>query len=231
MTDASGERQMAIVVAKAPRPGEVKTRLAARLGPVRAARLYECFLRDTFALVDAARAVCPSLESALCFSPKDGEREFDPVATDVALRFPQRGVDLGERLTNCFADAFALGAGAVVALGADSPNLPADYVRRALGALTGPDRVVLGPCEDGGYYLVGMSRLHPAIFDRIPWSTDGVLEASLGAAEDAGLVAELLPYWYDVDTPDDLDRLRRDLARDPSAASATRDYLDGSHAR
>lgn len=230
MTQRIRERQLAVVVAKAPRPGEVKTRLAARFGSERAAGLYACFLRDTLAAVEAARAASWSLRSALCYSPKDGERDFDSVAADVGFRFPQRGVHLGERLTNCFADAFSLGADAVVALGADTPNLPPDYIRQAFGLLTDPGRVVYGPCADGGYYLVGMRRLHKAIFEAVPWSTTEVLAASLSAAETAGLRCELLPWWYDVDTPDDLDRLRADLARDPKTAGATWDFLARTHA-
>ena len=122
----------------------------------------------------------------------------------------QEGDDLGERLSRCFQNAFAEGAERLVVLGSDSPTLPLALPDRAFAALA-TTAVVLGPAQDGGYYLVGASRLVPEMFRGIAWGGPQVLAQSLSALAHAGLTPELLPTWYDVDTMADVEALEREI--------------------
>jgi rSAM/selenodomain-associated transferase 1 len=194
------------VMAKAPRAGLVKTRLCPPLDPAEAAELYRCFLLDRVAQVSALDDVTP----VLAYAPPDAREELAALAPGVAL-LPQRGPDLGERLTHVFADL--LGEhGAAIATDSDTPTLPRRCLDGAVRALTdGGADVALGPTEDGGYYLIGLRRPTPSLFQGIRWSTPEVLDATMDRARQLGLRVELLPRWFDVDTPADLERLRATL--------------------
>jgi rSAM/selenodomain-associated transferase 1 len=205
-----------VVMAKAPRVGTVKTRLHAALGAERATALYRCFIRDTFALADRVRTGRPDLTTIVCFAPEGDEVALRGLVPERIRQLVQRGADLGERLANCFCDVLSSAADRVVVVGADSPTLPHAYVAQAFEALAAGADVVVGPTLDGGYYLVGARALHEALFRDVPWSTAGVLAATLANAAEAGLSVAVLPTWYDVDEPSDLDRLRADLASCPS---------------
>ena len=113
-------------------------------------------------------------------------------------------------MANVSHELFAKGAVKVVLLDSDTPNLPVDHIREGLSRLNEVD-VVLGPCEDGGYYLIGMKAFIPEIFSGIPWSTALVTEFTLKKVHELGLTVSMLPVWYDVDTEKDLRRLMRDL--------------------
>jgi rSAM/selenodomain-associated transferase 1 len=212
------------IMAKAPREGQVKTRLRGALGSRRATALYACMLADTFGLAARARSERGGLRVALCYAPEDAAAELAAMGLGYDRAFAQRGADLGARLANCFRDALGAGAEAVVVAGADSPTLPVERVAEAFDALAGGADVVLGPTEDGGYYLVGARRLHEPLFRDVAWSTDRVLAVTLERARSHGLGVRLLEPWYDVDEPADLDRLRRDAA----PGSACRAFLDES---
>jgi rSAM/selenodomain-associated transferase 1 len=216
-------REALAVMAKAPSVGSVKTRLFGALGPERATALYACFLRDTFEIVEAACAKRGSIVPVLCYAGDEGG--FDGVGLRVETRLAQRGEGLGGRLTNCFADLFAAGYGAVAVMGADSPTLPTDVLVEAFEAIESERRLALGPTEDGGYYLMGARRLEPSLFQGIAWSTERVLRDTMRAATEAGFEIRLLPEWYDVDTPDELERLAGDLRRASAAAPFTRRFL------
>lgn len=217
-------REALVVMAKAPRVGHVKTRLAGALGAERATALYECLLRDTFAMVATVCAARSGLSAVLCFTPDDAATAFDGlVAPDVA-RLAQRGDGLGERLVSAFRDVLARGAESVVVIGADSPTLPASTVGDAFDALAEGVDVALGPTVDGGYYVIGARRVHETLFDDIPWSTDRVWAATLDRARQASLDVRVLHVWYDVDEPADLDRLRADLMR-ADGCDATRTFF------
>jgi rSAM/selenodomain-associated transferase 1 len=195
------------IMAKAPVPGQVKTRLCPPLAPAEAAELARCFLLDRLALVsrlDGAAAV-------LAHAPADAGRAFEALDPGIA-RLPQRGAGLSERLTAVFGDLLGAGHAAVIAVDTDSPTLPREHLQRAVDALrtAGPD-VVIGPSADGGYCLIGARAVHSTLFDGIPWSTPAVLAATLSRARAAGLRVECLPEGFDVDTPADLDRLRATL--------------------
>ena len=218
-------KEALVVMAKAPRAGEVKTRLSGALGPEEARGLYVAFLSDTFALMEDVRDEREDLALGLCYTPEGEEEAFEEVEREGSLMIPQRGQDLGERLTNCFADLFALGFESVVVIGADGPTLPGEYVFDAFECFEADEDVVVGPAEDGGYYLVGMRKLHKRIFEDVPWGGAGVLDATMDRAREAGLNLVLLPEWRDVDTPEDFERLKRELAENRDGAKFTRKFL------
>lgn len=222
MGGTSARRTAVVLVAKAPRPGEVKTRLCPPLAPTEAAALQRCFFLDTVHLMRTLRG--PTLAAA--YAPSKGRPFFEDACRGFVL-VPQRGAGLGARLASAFGQLFVRGFGAVVAIGADTPTLPASFLRSAIELIADPRcDLVLGPSEDGGYYLIGLRALHRPLFERIPWSTDGVLAATLRRAESAGLTAARLPPWHDVDTPDDLRRLEASLAGvEGPCAPRTRRFL------
>ena len=215
-------------MAKAPRGGKVKTRLIGALSPEEARRLYVAFLSDTFALMEDIKEEREGLTLALCYAPEGEEEAFEEVEREGSLMIPQRGENLGERLTNCFADLFALGFESVAVIGADSPTLPGECVFDAFECFETDDDVVVGQADDGGYYLVGMRKLHGRIFEDIPWGAGGVMEATMDRAREAELNLVLLPEWYDVDTPEDFERLKRELKENKGAAKFTRRFLKES---
>jgi uncharacterized protein len=191
-----------IVFAKQPVPGRVKTRLARTLGERAAAELGEAFLRDTLRHCAAVRGA----RRVLCFEPAsalDWFAALDPGASCSA----QCEGDLGARLEEAFERAFAEGAPAVVALGSDAPHLHSACYEDAL-ARAAPGRVVLGPSADGGYTLIGLAAPTPGLFADIPWSTPGVLAATVQRSRALGLEVELLAEGFDVDEAADLRRLR-----------------------
>lgn len=218
-------KEALVVMAKAPREGEIKTRLLGALSPEEARRLYVAFLSDTFALMEDVMEEREELSLALCYTPEGEEEAFEEVEREGCLMIPQRGETLGERLTNCFADLFALGFESVVVIGADSPTLPGEYVFDAFDCFETDDDVVIGPTQDGGYYLVGMRKLHRRIFEDIPWGAAGALDATMERAREAGLNLVLLPEWRDVDTPEDFERLKRELEENRDFAKFTRKFL------
>jgi rSAM/selenodomain-associated transferase 1 len=196
-----------LVVAKQPAAGQTKTRLCPPLAADTAAALYECFLRDT---LDVMRQV-PGVERGIVYLPDDAAGYFHIIAPDMALT-PQRGADLGERLDHLLSNALAGGAAQAVVMDSDSPTLPAAYVAEAFGRLDGDADVVLGPCDDGGYYLIGLKRPQPRLLREVQMSMPFVVRDTLALAEALGLKVALLPAWYDVDTAAELERLRAELA-------------------
>jgi uncharacterized protein len=222
-------KEVLVLMAKAPREGEVKTRLIGALSPAEATELYINFLRDTFALMEEVQDERETLALALCYTPEGEEEAFEIVEREGSLMLAQRGEDLGERLSNCSMDFFDLGFDSVVVIGADSPTLPADYLFEAFERLADGDDVVIGPAEDDGYYLVGMRKFSREIFEGIPWGTGGVLSATTERVRDAGLRLNLLPAWYDVDTPAELARLKEELKSGKVTAKFTNKLLAKYH--
>ncbi len=220
MTHDLISRRALLVIAKRPAPGHTKTRLSPPLLPEQASDLYECFLRDT---LDVARAV-PAVSRLVHYAPDAAADYFEQLAPDFGRR-PQVGDSLGPRLdevlTHCLEDGYQR----AVIMDSDSPTLPPAYVERAFAGLDAAD-VVLGPCEDGGYYLIGLKRPQPRLLREVPMSTPYVLRDTLALARQAGLRVALLPVWYDVDTSQELERLRADLSVEANrAAPHTRAYL------
>ena len=220
-----------VLFMKAPRPGSVKTRLTPRVTMDEAAELYRAFIVDTLHL--AQRTAVASLFVA--WTPDDGRAELGsalgcPGDPDVNwLR--QRGSHLGERLSNAFADIRQDGWEKTVILGGDSPLLPLAFVEEAFEALDRHD-VVLGPADDGGYYLIGLGGpgrrrktddRYDRLFESIHWGTGRVLRQTRAAIRTCGFSCHELPAWHDVDRPADLDRLAREIR----ALRAGGDHLTG----
>ncbi|MFN8483820.1 MAG: TIGR04282 family arsenosugar biosynthesis glycosyltransferase [Anaerolineae bacterium] len=215
-------RRALIVVAKRPVNGQTKTRLTPPFTPHQATALYECLLRDTLELMTQVEGVQP----ILAYAPEDAAPYFRSICPAAFELCPQCGADLGARLHNALTHALAQGYRQAVIMDSDSPTLPPAYLRQAFAHLdeAGTD-VVLGPCDDGGYYLIGLKEPCAALFD-ITMSTPTVLQQTLAAADAASRRAALLPTWYDVDTVEEVERLRAELAADPAAfAPRTRAML------
>lgn len=212
---AGAERAVGLaIMAKAPRVGAVKTRLCPPLGAPEAAELARCFLLDT---VDRVRVVAGA-RPIMAYAPVEAQGQFEEAAPGFAL-IPQRGGDLGERQLHLIEDVLALGLQAVLVIGTDSPTLPRECLDEAVSLVMAPDvDVVLGPTEDGGYYLIGMRTPCPALFEHMPWSTPTVLGRMLDRAQRSGLRVACLPKWFDVDTGADLERLRVELEAAPGAS-------------
>jgi rSAM/selenodomain-associated transferase 2/rSAM/selenodomain-associated transferase 1 len=212
------------IMAKQPLPGKVKTRLSPPLTLEEAARLSHCFLLDTVERIQRL----PGVARYLAFAPPDARDFFRGLAGEGFVLLPQVGADLGERLAHLSEDLFAARCSAAVIIGADSPTLPEAILCEALDVLTqGRIDIVLGPADDGGYYLIGQRSPNPSLFQGIAWSTDAVLSQTLERAVVAGLRTHLLPAWSDVDTPGDLGRLGQELADDRIPAPHTQGYLRG----
>jgi len=220
---SSPSKKVAVaIMAKAPRPGTVKTRLCPPLLAPEAAALYRCFLLDKIAAVGALVNAQP----VIAYTPDEARAEFDGLAPGFSLG-AQHGSDLGARLHATLACLLAAGHAGAIAVDSDTPNLPSDFLQQAVHSLSGPGPdVILGPTEDGGYYLIGVRLAHRELFDAVPWSTSDVLAVTLRRAAAAGLRAVCLPSWFDVDTPDDLERLRAILDADnTTTACQTRRFL------
>jgi rSAM/selenodomain-associated transferase 1 len=197
-----------IVMAKEPSPGGTKTRLSPPLTAEQAADLYRCFLLDT---LDLMRQVA-SAQPVIAYAPPEAELAFRDLAAPGFELIPQAGPDLGERLDRVVADCLDRGFRQVVIVASDSPTIPLAILEQAFVELDDPAMdVVLGPCDDGGYYLIGLKQRCPALFRGIVMSTATVLEETLARAGEQGLHVACLPPWYDVDTSEDLARLKQEL--------------------
>jgi rSAM/selenodomain-associated transferase 1 len=213
-----------IVMAKAPVAGRTKTRLSPPLSGQEAADLYRCLLLDTMELMArAARAT--GVQPVVSYHPPAALPTFARLAPPGFSFIAQVGADLGERLHNTLSECLRGGYRRVVVMDSDSPTLPVAYLENAFAALDGAD-VVLGPCEDGGYYLIGLKAPCAALFRGIVMSTATVLEETLQRAREQGLRAVCLPTWYDVDNFQALARFAADLAaQSDHQAPHTRAFL------
>lgn len=192
------------VMAKTPQRGAVKTRLVPPLDLGEAALLNTCFLRDVTDCI--ATVLSEKIHGYVAYTPVGHESAFDGLLPARFRLLPQRGADLGERLLHVTEDFLAAGYEAICLVNSDSPTLPSELLRRAIGALTSEgDRVVLGKAIDGGYYIIGVRKVHPRLFEDITWSSTAVFDQTMERARELGLDVEGLPAWYDVD---DLESLR-----------------------
>jgi rSAM/selenodomain-associated transferase 1 len=201
------------VMIKAPRPRFSKTRLCPPLQPEEAAQLSRLFLKDTaenIALVCRADA---RTAGVAIYTPIGSEAEFVGAVPDNFYFIPQRGAGFGERLLNALEDLFAVGFSSVALIDSDSPSLPTAFYQKLVEQLSGADdkQVVIGPTEDGGYYLIGVTKPHDALFTNINWSTEEVFGQTVQKAAAHGLRINALPEWYDVDDAVSLGRLTQEL--------------------
>jgi rSAM/selenodomain-associated transferase 1 len=219
-------KRVLITVVKRPEAGVTKTRLCPPFSPQQAADFYYCLMRDTLALM----ACVPDVEPMLAYTPADAEGYFRNLVSDSFELIPQQGQDLGERLDNVLTTCLQRGYCQAVVMDSDSPTLPITYLKQAFRELDDPTvDVVLGPCDDGGYYLIGLKSPCSALFRGIVMSTSTVRAQTLERARRQGLRVACLPRWYDVDTPEDLERLIDELCSRPDhSAQHTTDFLSNT---
>jgi rSAM/selenodomain-associated transferase 1 len=219
---------------KAPRSGEVKTRLVPPLGADEASRLSACFIRDSLANLLAAAESAPA-DCYAAYSPAGSEELFRDLLPPQVRLLPPRSVGLANSLPDAIEDLIASGHEGACLLNADSPTLPTALLVEAVRSLRAPgDRVVLGPATDGGYYLIGLKHPHRPLFRDIDWSTERVYRQTAERAAGIGLEVVTLPAWYDVDDAVSLDWLCQELfegkrppqcIRDGYVPAQTREFL------
>jgi uncharacterized protein len=212
-------RRALIVVGKAPLAGSTKTRLVPPLSPEAAADLYRGFLLDTLEM-----ATSLTWERTSLVHPRgDGAQLAQLVGTSTVQLLEQRGEGLASALISAFEHHFAIGCDLAVLVGSDNPTLPSAPVHEACHALQHGADLTVGATADGGYYLIGMRQLQVGVFEGIEWSTPRVFAQTLSRAKALGLVVHRVAEWYDVDEPEDLERLSADLSSGPpSLAPRTR---------
>lgn len=186
-------------------PGAVKTRLAKTVGDSAAARIYHASLQLTLQRFESVAD-----RRVIGFTPANACASFESLRAGQWCLRPQVGDDLGARMSHFFDAAFKEDAGRVVLIGSDSPTLPLAYVEQAFQRLTDAP-VVLGPAEDGGYYLIGLAQPMRALFTEIEWSTSHVYEQTLERLQRLSVPHFALPQWHDFDDEADLRRLAEEL--------------------
>ena len=210
-----------IVVAKKPEPGSTKTRLCPPFTPEAAAEFYGCLMRDTLALAVKLQGI----DLTLAFTPASAIDYFQNFVPDGFRLIPQEGIHLGERLSNALRYHLEQGYHKAVIMNSDGPTLPLAYLQEAFTGLDHAD-VTLGMGHDGGYYLIGLKRMYPELFQNIAWSTEEVIPQTLEICRRLNLKVHPLPVWYDVDVEADLKRLRHDLVKNPASARHTNAFLN-----
>ncbi len=194
-----------IVFFKVPQPGKVKTRLLSVLSVEDATQLYMCFVQDTF------EKVCNRNFEVLGFvsGAIDKDSELARFLRERHIEVLQQvGADLGERMSNAFRFCFEQGFKQICIIGTDSPDLPLAHIERAFDVLqTDAPTIAIAGADDGGYVLLGMNRYFPETFENVPYSTRETYTATLAQLSRTAAQVLELEKWYDVDTPDDLNRL------------------------
>lgn len=214
-----------VIFAKAPIPGQVKTRLCPPLTPDEAATLHGSFVLDTLERTKTAitKFHLPAVRLLAC-APSSAHVFFKIMAERHGVRLlDQEGGDLGARMHAAFAHCFAQGFRRVVLVGTDVPSLPLAHYRQACESLAAHD-LVLGPAQDGGYYLMGLGRPAEELFRNVPWSSDQVLAMTRDRAAEAQMRTILLPPWRDVDTIEDLLALIEDSAHESQRPQTDRNF-------
>jgi rSAM/selenodomain-associated transferase 1 len=216
------------IMTKAPRAGQVKTRLTPPLNREEAAALNICFLRDVSAAISR---VGGNARGIGCFTPVGNEEMYRNIFPADFHLLAQRDGDLSKRLVGATEDLFTNGFASVCLINSDSPTAPTSVFAEAARWLSSSRQdVVIGPSDDGGYYLIGMRKPQPRLFEAIDWSTDRVCAQTRERASEIGLNVRLLPVCYDVDERRTLHRLCSELLGSdapgaPDIAPATRQFL------
>ncbi len=211
--------RMLVIMAKAPRPGMVKTRLAQSLPVEAVTELYRCLLDDTLALAHSLGSVEVAI---MC--PASDVKELVQLAGGTTAVVSQQGEGLAAALTSVFAQFAAPGRQRVIAFNSDSPHLPVSVLASAFEMLTAHD-VIVGPTHDGGYYLVGAKAAHAALFRGDGMGTYSALDALLANARRLQLSVGFTPPFYDIDLEDDLTHLAAELRLAPARAPRTALWL------
>lgn len=210
-------RPVIVLFAKAPLAGCVKTRLCPPLPPALAARLHDAFVGDTL----------ESLHFLENFADVELHTDIPTDAwADIALpRKLQHEGDLGLKMFQALDAALKAGRERVMIVGSDSPTLPVSHLESLLRA---PEDVALGPTLDGGFYAIACTRVHPRMFDGVRWSATDTLDRTVRAVRACGLTVAQGAAWYDVDTPEDLERLASDPRLSPRTAAVLEACKNGS---
>jgi rSAM/selenodomain-associated transferase 1 len=219
MTSSTNHHCTLVIMAKAPKPGVVKTRLAQSLPPAAVVELYRSLLDDTIALATSLDEVHVAI---VC--PASDVDDLSCALGDAIPIVPQSGDGLAAGLTSVFAHFGAAGRRRIVAFNSDSPHLPASVLRSAFQTLAQSD-VVVGPTHDGGYYLVGAKASHPGLFANDGLGTTNAFEALLTRVSALHLSVGLTDPFYDIDVAADLGRLAAELERAPGRAPKTARWL------
>jgi rSAM/selenodomain-associated transferase 1 len=216
---SSGSDRVLVIMAKAPRLGAVKTRLAPSLSPPAVTAFYGCLLNDTLAL---ARSLSDVEVAIMC--PDSDVNELAQLAGKAASVVAQKGEGLAAGLTSVFAHFADDHQRRVIAFNSDSPHLPRSVLEGAFEMLAAHD-VVVGPTHDGGYYLVGAKASHPTLFGGDGMGTSSALERLLSRVRDLELCLGFADAFYDIDVADDLTRLAAELRLAPARAPRTAAWL------
>src|SRR5579864_4809225 len=219
LVHSSGNDRVLVIMAKALRPGTVKTRLAASLSPEAVTDFYCCLLDDTLAL---ARSLSDVEVAIMC--PDSDVNELVQLAGDGTTVVGQKGEGLAAGLTSVFEHFADSHQRRVIAFNSDSPHLPCSVLEDAFETLAAHD-VVVGPTHDGGYYLVGAKASHPTLFANDGMGTSSALDRLLSRARALGLSVASAPPFYDIDVADDLTRLAEELRLAPARAPRTAAWL------
>jgi rSAM/selenodomain-associated transferase 1 len=229
----TGKCAMGIMM-KTPRNGFSKTRLCPPLSSEEAASISRCFLKDTSAAIETLSREDPFVVAVAIYTPVGSEDTLGELLPPGFNIIAQREGGFGARLLGATEDLFSVGFSAVCLIGSDSPTLPFQCLRDVATFLKeSKDQMVIGPCSDGGYYLLGLRRAHARLFENITWNTDRVCGETVERAKEIGLPAITLPAWYDVDDQLSLNRLLSELfperaneaVSQGSSARCTREFL------
>ncbi len=216
---SSGSDRVLVIMAKAPRPGAVKTRLIPRLSATDVTDFYGCLLEDTLTL---ARSLSDVEVAIMC--PESDVEELERLAGNGASVVAQKGEGLAEGLTSVFAHFAESRHRPTIAFNSDSPHLPRFVLEDAFETLDTHD-VVVGPTHDGGYYLVGAKAFHPTLFASDGMGTSSALERLMSRARELELSVVSAAAFYDIDVVDDLTRLAEELRENPARAPRTAEWL------
>jgi rSAM/selenodomain-associated transferase 1 len=219
MECSSDTDRVLVIMAKAPRPGSVKTRLISKLSPEAVTAFYGCLLDDTLSL---ARSLGDVEVAIMC--PESDVNELAVLAGKDVIVVAQKGAGLAAGLTSVFARFAEDHPRRTIAFNSDSPHLPRSVLEDAFETLAAHDLVV-GPTDDGGYYLVGAGASHPTLFANDGMSTNSALESLLSRARTLQLSVGFVEPFYDIDVADDLARLAAELRASPARAPRTARWL------
>jgi len=215
------KKNAVIVFLKAPEQGRVKTRLSKSLDDAFVLDLYKGFIEDTLEILEI------KADQFICFWPPEKKAALKIWLGEGYAYFFQRGKDLGERMSNAFYSVFEKGYDSVILIGTDIPELSRDLILRACKVLQTTDAVI-GPTNDGGYYLIGFQRdgFSETVFQNIDWSTHKVFLQTLAAMTKLSIQYEQLPSLNDIDTPEDLTALVERVKKGVKAGPRTLRHLE-----